>query len=366
MSFFNVKNKFTYILSISLKSSSIDFQLIQINTLGKKEVVFAQRETLFLEDSRDSELYTKQYSKELDNLFQKNNNQIKQIIKNQELHIKFILYTPWFTSTIMSVDHHEKVLIDENFLIKKIGEIETNKDLQNLEKRLLSVRTNGYVLPEVKHIKSKDVNLSAYISYISKQIFNLLEQTVKKNFQIKTQISYTTSPLFFSDLIKQFLIKEDNLIFLHIDNEITELGIIEDDSLVSFITFPIGVHDFLRNLQTTIKTYDYDLLYQKEILLKSSNQKDQFELLKKTWEASINESLKLFKKHIPNKILLITDSKTKDFFNELLSNSIKNSPENPLKNHRIINFDISLLKDIIAYKTPVGENELNLKLEALI
>jgi hypothetical protein len=168
------------------------------------------------------------------------------------------------------------------------------------------------------------------------------------------------------DSIKQFLIKEDNIIFLTVGAEITEVGIIEDDALSNFSTFPIGIHDFLRTTQTNIKTYDYDLLYQKEISVKNPAFQTEFDMLKQSWLNSFIQTLSFFKQQIPHKIVLITDSKVKDFFSKIITNSIKSDSQNTLKNYRIIDFDISTLKDIIVYKTPVGNNELQITLEALI
>jgi len=162
------------------------------------------------------------------------------------------------------------------------------------------------------------------------------------------------------------MIQEDNVISIYIGGEITELNIIKDDSLVYFATFPIGKHDFLRSLNTTIKTYDYELLNQKEIQIKSKKQEMLFEKTKLDWSQSICDLLHHFNQQVPSKLLILTDAKTRPFFINLITNSISQNPESILKNHRIINFDISMFKDIISYKTPVGDNEVDLIIEALI
>jgi cell division ATPase FtsA len=162
------------------------------------------------------------------------------------------------------------------------------------------------------------------------------------------------------------MVQEDNLVFVHIGSEITEVGIIEEDTLSYFATFPIGIHDFLRILQTTVKSYDYDLLQQSELQLKSEVQKESFESLASTWTSSVVQILENFNKNIPHKYVIISDSKVKNFFTIALSKYAQSNPQSILRTYRIIDFDISLLKDIITHKTPVGENEIDLKLEALI
>lgn len=365
MSFFNSKNKFTYTLSISLKSSSIDFQLINSTHPFKKEVLFVEREIMLLENSQDPLLYTSQYTKKLSELFEKNHTKIKQLIQNNPLSIHFILYSPWFTSSINIISQLEPVILDEKFVSQKIEQFQTNKKLKILENQIIKIQTNGYRLEQLTETKTSDIHLQIYSSYISEQIQDLLTKVVQKYFPLKDTIHYTTSPLLISDSIKRFMVKEDNVTFLNIGGEITEMGIIKDDTLDYFTTFPIGIHDFLRGIQSNIKTYDYDILYQKEIQIKIEKNKEQFELLKKTWQGQVDNSLKIFGGNVPNKIIIITDQKAQAFFIDLLSESIKSNEESTLKNHRIINFDISLLKDIILYKTPIGEGELDLKLEAL-
>ncbi len=366
MSFFSSKNKQTYTLSISLKSSSIDFQLVRLGESIKKEVLLVEREVILLENSQDPSLYTSQYFRELESLFKKNKSKITQLVQGAPLSIQVILYAPWFTSTISSIVHAESAMINENFLSKKLAGITTEKDLHNLEKRIIRIQTNGYTLNELSHTTCSNIHLSVYSSYISAHIHTSFMEAFKKHLPESKHTTYVTSPLLILDNIKRFMVREDNVTFLYIGGEITEVGVIEDDSLSHFATFPIGKHDFLREIQTQTKTYDYNALYQKEIRIKSLSQQKSFDALKQKWSLLITQSLQLFNKNVPSKVLIITDSKTKDFFTDLLLASIKKDSQSILKNNRIINFDISLLKDIISYKTPLGENELDLTLEALI
>ena len=162
------------------------------------------------------------------------------------------------------------------------------------------------------------------------------------------------------------MVHEDNEVFIHVSGEITEVGIIEEDALVQYATFPIGIHDFLRAFNTNIPTYDDDMLYQKEISIKSKDSEALFEQTKQNWVQSLVQILTHSREHAPSKILLFGHTKTLDFFNELLGQISKDRTNLVLNNYRIIHFDISLLKDIITYKTPLGEKELDLQLEALI
>lgn len=366
MSFFNSKNKFSYKLSIALKSSSIDFQLIKSDSSNKKEILFIEKKVLLLQSSQDPLLYTSQYTKELSLLFDKNHIKIKQLINNEQFSVHFVLYSPWFTSSIDTVSESGPSILDEKFVSRKMEEFKINKNLKIIEQQVIKIQANGYTLEYLPGVKSNNIKLQIYSSYISEQIQELLINVIKKYFTLDTDISYTTTPLLISNSIKRFMVKEDNVIFLHVGGEITEVGIIKDDSLDHFTTFPIGIHDFLRGFQSKIKTYDYDLLYQKEIQIKSEKTKKQFENIKKTWGEGVINAFNSFKNTPPNKILIITDQKTNLFFTKILLESIKTKNQDTLQNQRIITFDISLLKDIITHKTPLGENELELKLEALI
>lgn len=368
MSFFSSKKKPAYTLSISFKSSSIDFQLISSTgeVTSKKEVLLFERDVILLESSQDPELYISECIKEFSSLFQKNQLKIKKLVHGAPIEVEIILYAPWFTSKISSATHEEPVIVDEDFLIKKIVHIEVDKHLHILEKRIIKIQSNGYTLDNFIKTKCSNIYLNVYSSYISKHIYDLFTKVIQKFLPEAKRISYTTSPILISDSIKRFLIKEDNVTFLYIGGEITEVGVIEDDSLSFFATFPIGKHDFLREIQLNLRTYDYDVLYGKQVQLKSKKQQESFDQLKQKWASFILQSLESFNKNVPSKILIITDTKTKDFFTEILLTKIKENPEGILKNNRIINFDISLLKDIISYKTPFGESELDLKLEALI
>ncbi len=366
MSFFNSKNKSSYKVSISLKSSSIDIQLIEINPNKKRTVLLSEQKIIILENSQDSKLYTSQYTKELSQILKNNKIQIKKIIGNNDIDINLILHSPWFTSSISSIEHKEKVEVNSNFISKKIAGFKTQTELFNLEKRVIKIQANGYELNNIDDLICENVHLNVYLSYISKNIQGTLVKVIKENISNINSISYISSPMLFTDNIKRFMIREDNVTFIYIDSEITQIGIIENDSLDYFSTFPIGKHDFLREIKFNVQTYDYDVLNQKEIKLKSPKQQEAFDNLKSKWAISVIKSLELFQKNIPSKLLIISDHKTINFFSNLLLTLIKENSKNILKNNRIINFDLSLLKDIIVYKTPEGDNELDLKLEALI
>lgn len=368
MSLFGNKNKTSYKLIISLKSSSIDLQLVKSTPNQIREVVFAVRNIILLKNSSDSSLYTKQYSKELSTLISKNILSIKRFIKEDPFTVEVMLYTPWFTSKIDSISHKESIMLDDSFLNTKINKIisKTKTDLKTIEKRIVKIQVNGYTLTDFIKVKSSNLKIDVYTSYISNFIYTNFKKIITDNFPELQKINFHTSPLLFLDRIKEFMIQEDNLSVIYVGGEITELSIIKEDSLVYFATFPIGKHDFLRSIQDTVQTYDYSLLDQKQIQIKSKKQENQLQKIKKDWAQSICDLMQNLNQNIPSKVLIVSDSKTLPFFTKLFTDSIAENPNSILKNHRIINFDISTFKDIISYKTPGGDNEMDLIIEALI
>jgi hypothetical protein len=319
-----------------------------------------------LESSQDPDVYTRQYANELRSLISKHILTIKKNVGISEVEVDLILYTPWFTSKINSVNHTKRVIIDNVFLQNTINEIDLNTHLKTIEKKILKIQVNGYPLTEFTKVKSSNLKIDCYTSFIADNLYTLFKKIITDNFSFIKNINVYTSPILILDTVKKFMIQEDNIISIYIGGEITELSIIKDDSLVYFATFPIGKHDFLRSLNTTIKTYDYDLLSQQQIQIKSKKQEMLFEKIKTDWSQSICDLLHHFNQHLPSKLLILTDAKTRPFFINLITNSINQNTESLLKNHRIINFDISMFKDIISYKTPIGDNEVDLIIEALI
>jgi hypothetical protein len=325
-----------------------------------------RRNILFLQNSQDPKLYTDSYIKELKNIFEKNHSKIKQLLEHNPCTILFILHTPWFTSRIDSLSLKDQVILTDTFIQGELKKIANNQNLHILERCITKIQTNGYTITDIDNVKCTNVQIDAYSSFISKETYVILKNLLEQYFPESKNASCKTSPMIVVENITKYLVKEDNLVFINIGAEITEIGIIQDDALVQFATFPIGIHDFLRSIQTNIKSYDYELLYQKEITIKSLQDQIQLNTTTKLWAESLIQTLTYFNAHIPHKFLLISHPKTYDFFVKNISNTLQNSTQINLKNHRIINFDISLLKDIINYKTPTGEIELDLTLEALI
>ncbi|MEY4440813.1 MAG: hypothetical protein RLY49_439 [Candidatus Parcubacteria bacterium] len=366
MPFLKPKNTFTYSLHISLKSSSIDFQLIKVLPNNKREVLFVERNILFLQNSQDPKLYTDTYIKELKAAFEKNHASIKQIIQNNPCTIVFILHTPWFTSRIDSLNFENEIVLNDDFIEQELKKIPADDKLYVLEKCITKIQTNGYTITHIENTRCSHVQIDVYSSFIAKDTYSMLKDILKQYFPESKTAHCKTSPMAIVENTTRFMIKEDNLVFVHVSGEITEVGIIQDDALVQFATFPIGIHDFLRALQTNIKSYEYDLLYQKEVLIKSPQSQVQLDTVIQSWGNSVIQTLQYFGTHVPHKFLLLSNPKVASFFTEILSKTLQNNAQMNLKNHRIINFDISLLKDIITYKTPTGEIELDLTLEALI
>jgi len=304
--------------------------------------------------------------KELSDTLKMSSQELSKNIEKSILNTEVILYAPWFTSHIKDFSHIKEFALTNKFLDEKIDSITTPSKLINLEKKIIKIVANGYPITEIPKTTISNVSLDVYVSYIAENIHKKIEETIRNSLVMVEKISYTTSPLLFFGKIKKLMVQEDNICFVYVGGEITEYGIIEDDALSYYGTFPIGKHDFLREVQGEVRSYDYDLLYQKEVQIKTKTKQDSFESLRQEWKEDLISGLFNAKHITPNKILLVSDTKTKDFFTKLI-NQQGVSDENIFTNqYRIINFDISYIKDIISYKTPVNTNELDLQLEALI
>ena len=333
---------------------------------NKKEVVFTKKHTILLKNSQDSQLYIEEYIKQLTELFKQNQLILNKIIQNNVFTIEYILYAPWFTSNIEVIEEKGNSIIDEKFIEKKLSELSIPTNLHSIENRIIKIEANGYTLTSIKKIQYPDVKLTVYSSYISKETYTNITNLTLKLFPHTSTISFSTNSICILQNIKQYMIYEDNVIFINPHDEITEVGVIQNDSLAFIATFPIGIHDFLRSIQKNIQTYDYEILNQKQILLKSSQQIEEFNTLKKNWFISLHDTLSLFNTQLPHKMLLIGPPQVKDFFMSILSQFNTQETNTVLKNCRIIDFDISVLKDIIVYKTPIKNTDLDLILEALI
>ena len=314
MWFFNSGPKSSYAISIALKSSSIDLQLIKIPEKGKREVVLAERKMILLDNSQDPQLYTKQCISELAKLLKSSTKEIQALSQGKITRTVVTLYAPWFTSDISAITHKQSVVISEKFLDSQLKGIKTPDQLVNLEKKVIRILTNGYSVTALSESKFSNISMDVYSSYISRQIYDALDKTISTSLPRSGPITYMTSSVLIFSQIKTHLVHEDNVSFIYVGGEITEIGIIEDDSLTYFATFPIGKHDFLREIQGATKTLDYDLLYQKEIQIKSEAQQKRFDALKKQWSDTLIQTILSYKSDVPSKLLVIADSKSKDFF----------------------------------------------------
>ena len=115
------------------------------------------------------------------------------------------------------------------------------------------------------------------------------------------------------ELIKELYIEENNCCFMNIGGEVTEFGIIEDDVLVKFSTFPMGIHSFSRELNTftggkeNVNTMNFvgdsNVDHTKDEKIKKIIEKISAE-----WVSQVKNIIKEFPGEIPKKTFILNNS----------------------------------------------------------
>src|SRR5690606_26623584 len=125
MSFFSSKKDPSFLLSIAMKSSSIDVQLVKIPDMGTREVVFVQRKIILLENSNDPHAYVAQCTRELKTMLKTYSSEIQKLSQGKIKETSLVLYSPWFTSQIEHIRHDQQVAVQESFVQDQLKKIKT-------------------------------------------------------------------------------------------------------------------------------------------------------------------------------------------------------------------------------------------------
>lgn len=151
-----------------------------------------------------------------------------------------------------------------NDFVKKEQE-QFNADLKNgkyeqvfgsnnilLEKRIINISLNGYTVHDPVGKQARELELTLFTSFISKEIVTSVEQTLRKSFSVRaihhfsySLVSWGATQILFPDIHDYF--------FIDISNETTDISLIVKDVLIEIVSFPMGRSTLLRKAVKDLK-----------------------------------------------------------------------------------------------------------------
>lgn len=250
------------------------------------------------------------------------------LINLKDIHVTYT--SPWYVSHIkdmkikkeksfkFSKDEFSKIVKEE------ISKTKDAKDQITIEKDITYVNVNGYHIENPFDKKVKDLDLSFYISSISKETVKEIEEMIEDSFEHVPDIIHRTHPLILFSTLRNIYKSTPNFIFIDIGGEVTDIGLVRNDRLVNTLNIPFGKHYFIRKVMEECKS---DYVTAISSIRTISNEEIHKECRKKVvkilpdltkeWLKNLEEAIKLFG-DTPNIAFVTVDNDLKELFEKIL------------------------------------------------
>jgi len=342
MSFFSFlkRNKESYSLVFNVGSGSISGGIVKFTEKKGVNLVYYNKEEIPFQQELSVLRHLDLMKVTLAALTNKLRTEgLKKIItkKGEGINIDrafYIFSSPWSTSQTktIKVSESKPFRVTESYLNRVIDEqekqfIDNSSHLGKIiEKKIIQVKINGYVVTDIYNKYTRDLEISVYFTVVPEAVLDLVEKTVSKNFNIKNSWCHSSSLAVFSVIRNLFPQKED-FIYVDVNEEITDIFIIKDDVILGEASFPFGSNHFTREVSSILRVPKE--VSNSMIKMHCLKNNDELAALKmavimdkaaRKWLNKISEILNGFKAkmYVSDSIFLVSNNDRLCFFREKL------------------------------------------------
>ena len=367
MSFFK-KPEEEIVAVFDIGNGSVGGALVKLEAHRTPIILYAHREPISFASQPSAELILSSMLKMLqsvaENLTKEGMSHIKlSFFGSHKLRDAYCVFaSPWYISQtkVVREEKDSPFLISSGAmadLVKKEQdnfnkEIKEGKyerifgpDTQLLEKKIVEVKLNGYEIHNPAGKRAKELELTMFSSFISKEIIDSVEGAIHKAFAVRSInhssygfVSWHASRILFPDIHDHF--------FFDVSSETTDISLVSRDVLIETISFPMGKSELLRRVVKEINVSP-DVALSSLSMHFSGHSDDKFKEkigaiinpISEEWHSACIEALKNFQKiyALPKAAFVTADLDTSKFF---LSSLEKEFPAelNIVGNRLSINF----------------------------
>ena len=248
--------------------------------------------------------------------------------------IFYIFSSPWSVSQTKTIRIKEPKAfkVTESYMNRVIAEQEKqfqtdiSKVGKIIEKKIVQVKINGYVVTNFYNKSTKDLEISVFFSVVPDDILLTVEEAVAKTFTVKNIWCHSFSLSVLTVIGNLFPQKED---FIHVDvtEEVTDIAIIKNNIMISAGSIPLGRNDFIRALSKNLNITEE--IADSMIKMQCAKNNDELAAMKlsvamdvaaRDWLAKLFEVLDSFKEkiYVPDSLFLVANTDITVFLQERL------------------------------------------------
>jgi len=324
-------------LVFDIGSSSVGGALVELRTPGVPEIILSIREPITLEESIDFDRFLTLTAKSLEIV----SNKISQSGLGAPRKIFCILSSPWYVSQtrIINLEKDTSFLFTEklaNSLIQKeislfeeeyLAKYVHPKDkVRTLEIKTIRTTLNGYETVTPFNQKTKEFQITIFISISPEQVLERLEESINKHFHSKT-VKFSSFVMTSFVVTRDVFAKDENFLLIDLGGEVTDISMIKKSTLHESISFPMGTNYMIRGIAGGLRSNleeakSFLSLYKDGHAVGSvaKTLESVLDKLKKEWLEKFQESLANLSNDIslPSKIFLAIDKEFYDFFGDII------------------------------------------------
>ncbi len=363
------KKKDKLILIFDVGSSSVGGTIFWAQKSGIPKIVFSIREPIALEDNIEATRFLYLTMKSLEVVANKAH---KSGIGAPD-SIYCILSSPWHVSQTrvirvekntpftftpkLAVDLiNKEISLFENEYSAKYND--NGSSVRSIEFKNIKTMLNGYETSKPLDQKTKELEMTIFVSISPEQVLKKIENTIIKYFHTK-EVKFSSFTLTSFAIVRDIFVNQENFLLVDIDGEMTDISMVKNNILHESISFPLGLNFMVRKIAATFHS---SLDEAKSIislfkdghatLSEVKKLSPIMESLKQEWLIKFQESLASLSKDIsvPANIYLVSDKKMADFFSETIKTEQLNQYTLTESKFKIVFLDTEIFHEMATFK----------------
>ncbi len=325
------KEKKELTLVFDIGSTSVGAALFFLQKSGVPKIICSIREPIILEKEVDFDRLLSLTAKSLEIVA--NKILLKKLGAPKDIFC--ILSSPWYTSQTRTINLEKNTpftftakLADsltqkELSLFKEEHSIQhSNSGVQLIELKNMKTKLNGYTTSSPLGKKSKELEMTIFISMSSDVVLEKFKHAVGRCFY-PSSIKFSSLAMASFVVTRDMFINQKDFLLVDIGGEVTDISLIKNDILCESISFPLGKNFIIRKAASVLKTSLHEA---KSLvsLCKDGHANEQTEKilkpvvdeLKLEWLKNFQISLGSLSNNIsiPSSIFVMADQDLADFF----------------------------------------------------
>ena len=361
MMFLSHSKKEEVVLVIDIGSDSVGGSLSLLSKDQAPKILYSFRSTIVWHEPPEKGHFLIGITKALEHVIKNVAGHSVRVLPHTSFgHLKvhrshIVFSAPWYVSQtkVFKIEHKQPILVTKNFVDKLFkDEIEkfTNEaqttansqifqNLQVVERRIVSTRLNGYEVSNPFDTKANRVEVTFFVSFVSKDILDATRKVIDTHFHIKHE-EISSFPLAAFTAFSGFMPKIQDFLIVDVRGEVTDLSVISNGTLLENTSFPQGKNGLIRTVADGLQQSFHTALSSLKIVLHKNGTSALQESVNKFVESFKLVWLDLYVKTLPSlavgdnaakTIFLVGDPDTEIFFENILK-EVKNFPSvHPLK-----------------------------------